>query len=115
MTLMKLARPGAIAALFGLSALAGGIALSAGTAPIRLLGVSLQGRAIVIEATEPASYAVKRPDPLTVLVELRNVSVRDALNLVERRDAVTGVALEQASAADGTALARIRVSLAPAP
>ncbi len=106
MTLVKLAP------VVGCIALSGGIALSAGTTPIRLLGVSLQGSAIVIEATEPAAYAIKRPDPLTVLVELRNVSVRDALNLVERRDAIAGVILEQASATDGKALARIRVSLA---
>jgi len=109
---MTLVKAAPVIGLVGLIGLVGGIALSAGTAPIRLLGVSLQGSAIVIEATEPAAYAVKRPDPLTLLVELRNVSVGDALNLVERRGAVAGVVLEQASATDGKALARIRVSLA---
>ena len=91
-------------------ALAEGLS-AAGAAPIRLLGVSAEENAVVIEATEPAAYVVKRPDSLTLLVELRNVSVANAANSVERRDPIVGVALEQASAADGLSLGRVRVSL----
>ena len=72
---------------------------SAGRAPIRLLGVSAQGNAVVIEATEPAAYVVSRPDPLTVLVELRNVSSRIARQRrVERRDPIAECTLEQGAA-----------------
>ena len=48
-------------------ALMSGLSLSAGTAPIRLVGVTAEGSALLIESSEPAAYAVKRPDPLTLL------------------------------------------------
>ena len=62
---------------------------------------------MLIEATEPAAYVVKRPDPLTVLVELRNVSVGIAAAnvVVERRDPITSVTLEQGTGDDGQAVA----------
>ena len=93
-------------------AVAGGMLLSAATSPIRLLGVSSAGNTVVIEATEPVAYAVSHPDPLTVLIDLRNVSVADAANDVAAKGLVAGVTLEQATAVDGRALARVRVSLA---
>ena len=44
------------------------------------VGVSAQATgktaAVLIEATEPVAYAVSRPDPLTVLVDLRDVTRR---------------------------------------
>ena len=55
---------------------AGSLMLTAAAAPVRLLGVSAQGNAVLIEATEPVAYTVSRPDALTLVVELRNVSVR---------------------------------------
>jgi type IV pilus assembly protein PilQ len=96
----------------------GGIGLAAASAAnIKLVGVSAQatgGRtaAVLIEATEPVAYAVTRPDPLTVVVDLRNVSVADAANQVGRQGPVSGVTLEQATGVDGTELARVRVALA---
>ncbi len=92
-------------------AAASGLSLSAGSTPIRLLGVSAQGNAVLIESTEPAAYVVKRPDSLTVLVELRDVSVANASNVVERRDPITKVTLEQGSGVDGQSVARVRVTL----
>jgi len=92
-------------------ALASGLSLSAGSTPIRLLGVSAQGNAVLIESTEPAAYVVKRPDSLTVLVELRNVSVANASNVVERREPIKNVTLEQGSGPDGQTVARVRVTL----
>ena len=92
-------------------AAASGLSLSAGSTPIRLLGVSAQGNAVLIESTEPAAYVVKRPDSLTVLVELRNVSVANASNVVERREPITNVTLEQGSGPDGQTVARVRVTL----
>jgi type IV pilus assembly protein PilQ len=98
-----------------------GIALAAGEpAPIRLIGVSLQGGAVVIEAAEPVGYAVSRPDPLTVIVELRDVSVAGAVNNVkglvprartESKDLVAGVSIAQGTAVDGKTVGRVRVAL----
>ena len=96
-------------------ACAGSIALAARSAestPVRLLGVSAQGRAILIEASEPVAYVVSRPDPLTVVVELREATVAEATNQVPRRDLVAGVTLEDGRSVDGKAVARVRVALA---
>ena len=54
---------------------------------------------------------MSRPDPLTLLVDLRNVSVSDARAEVVRSGSLAGVKLEQAAAVDGASLARVRVSL----
>jgi type IV pilus assembly protein PilQ len=88
-----------------------GIILTA-TAPVRLVGVTSQGETVLIEATEPVAYSVSKPDALSLVVDLRNVSVSDARADVERQGAIAGVRLEQASAADGRALARVHVALA---
>jgi type IV pilus assembly protein PilQ len=96
-------------------ALAGSVALTARSSepvPVRLLGVSAEGRAILIEASEPVAYVVSRPDPLTVVVELREATSAEASNEVPRRDLVAGVTLEDGTAVDGTAVARVRVALA---
>jgi type IV pilus assembly protein PilQ len=90
---------------------ASGIMLSAAAAPVRLVGVSAQINAVLIEATAPVPYAVSRPDPLTLLVDLRGVSATEARADVPRGGHLAGVTVEQAAATDGTALARIRVAL----
>jgi type IV pilus assembly protein PilQ len=105
------ARPAATLLVAASLALAGGMPLSARSVPIRLVGVSSQGNQLFIESSEPVSYVVNRPDPLTVVVELRNVSVADATNVLERRDPISAVSLEQSAPIDGKALARVRVSL----
>lgn len=93
-------------------ATAGSLLLSAEDAPVRLLGVSSDGSAIVIEATEPVAYSVTKPDAWTLLIDLRNVTVDGATNQVARTAAVTSVSLEQKSTVDGHELARVRLSLA---
>ena len=100
--------------VLSIAAAAGSIMLSAAAAPVRLVGVSSEDNTVLIEASEPVAYAVSRPDPLTLFVDMRNVSVSDARNDVERRGAVAGVRLEQASAVDGASIARVRFSLARA-
>jgi type IV pilus secretin PilQ/predicted competence protein len=105
---MTLARPAATVALTAAVA----AVLSAGSAPIRLLGVSTEANAVLIEATEPVAYAVSRPDPLTVLVDLRNVTVAEAAAEVRHHEAVAAVTLEQTSGVDGKAMARVHVMLA---
>src|SRR5512139_646667 len=62
---------------------------------------------VLIEASEPAAYVTTRPDPLTVLVDLRHVRAAGAVN---RAESVSGgplraVKVEEASSADGAALA----------
>jgi type IV pilus secretin PilQ/predicted competence protein len=106
-----------IAAAAVAAAVSGGLALSAApSGAVRLLGVSSQttGRtaAVLIESTEPVAYAVSRPDPMTVLVDMRNVKVADAAAQVTRSGPLAGVTIEQATALDGTDLARVRVALA---
>jgi type IV pilus secretin PilQ/predicted competence protein len=87
------------------------IILHAAAEPARLVGVTAQGDALLIESTEPAAYSVTRPDPLTLVVDMRNVSVSNARSDVPRQGAIAGVRLEQATAVDGRAVARVHVSL----
>src|SRR5262245_19172070 len=102
------------------AAVSGGLALSAApSGAVRLVSVSSQAAgttaAVLIESTEPVAYAVSRPDSMTVLVDLRNVKVADAAAQVTRNGPLAGVTLEQATAIDGSDLARVRVALtAPA-
>src|SRR4051812_24917671 len=95
----------------GIVLAAGSVLVSAAGTTVKLVGVSSQENALLIESTEPVAYAVSRPDPLTLIVDLRNVSVADARATVARAGALAGVKLEQASAVDGAALARVRMSL----
>ncbi len=68
----------------GLAATAG-IILTATAAPVRLVGVTSEGDTVLIEATEPVAYSVSRPDALSLVVDMRNVSVSDARADVERQ------------------------------
>ncbi len=92
-------------------AAAASILLSAAAAPVKLVGVSAQGNAVLIEATEPVAYSVNRPDPMTVVIDMRNVSVSDARNDVSRQGPIAGVRLEQANGVDGRSVARVHLSL----
>jgi len=86
-------------------------------APPQLRAVSTRddGRvsAVVIEATEPVAYVTSQPDPLTVLVDLRNVrSAGVQAPFTGRGDSPLGaVRVEESRAADGTPVARVRVTL----
>jgi len=90
---------------------AGSLLLTAATASTRLLSVSALGNAVVIEATDPVAYTVNRPDAHTLVVELRDVSVGEATSRVQPQSTVSGVRLEQATAADGVAVVRVRLTL----
>ncbi len=69
--------------------------------------------AVVIEATEPVAYVTSQPDPLTVLVDLRNVQAGgiQAGAMGRGLAPLRGVQVEESRAADGTPLARVRVHL----
>src|SRR5262249_9607953 len=63
------------AALF--VAMAAGILLNAtadiglkANEPARLVGVSTEGDAVLIESSEPAAYSVSRPNPMTLVVDM---------------------------------------------
>ena len=72
------------------------------------------GTSVTIETSEPVAYVATRPDPLTVMVELRNVTstgVRNRLAGVAV-GAVAAATIEDARAADGATVARVRLLLA---
>ena len=112
-----LASAGLLTSMPGLAAGA-----AAGTT-VRLTNISTRqhanGASLVIEATEPVAYLTSRPDPLTVLVDLRNVGAvgNDELsNLAGALESVAGspianVAVE-ATESMGSPVSRVRVSLA---
>jgi type IV pilus secretin PilQ/predicted competence protein len=65
-----------------------------------------------IEATDPVAYVTSHPDDLTVLVDLRNVRAAAASGQVSSALApIGGVTVESSTDADGTPLARVRISL----
>jgi len=105
--------PRAAARLLAMAAMAAtlGVILTASGAPARLVGVTAQGDAVIIESTEPAAYSVSRPDLKTVVVEMRNVSVGDARSEVSAQGAIAGVRLEQAADIDGRSVARVHLAL----
>jgi type IV pilus assembly protein PilQ len=100
-----------LAAAVAIAAATGIMSSATTTVPVRLVGVTADPGAVLIEATEPVAYSVSRPDPLTLLVDMRNVAVADAEGRVSGRGLVTDVAVEQATAVDGKSIARVRVSL----
>lgn len=68
---------------------------------------------VLIEASEPVAYLTSQPDPLTVLVDLRNVSAATIAGrpIADMLAPVSGVAVEPATAPDGAPVARVRVNL----
>lgn len=69
---------------------------------------------VLIEATEPVAYLTSQPDPLTVLVDLRNAQAAGFAGgaVGAMQPPVSGVQLEPATAPDGAPVARVRVALA---
>jgi type IV pilus assembly protein PilQ len=74
---------------------------------------SARGAAVVLEASEPVAYVTSRPDPLTVLVDLRDATAAGVANRVAASPAgpVAAVTVEDAVGSDGAAIARVRVLL----
>ena len=71
------------------------------------------GPSLVIEASEPVPYMTTRPDPLTVLLDFRNVGAEGVSNAVgaKRSGLITGVKVERVESM-GVPMARVRISLA---
>jgi type IV pilus secretin PilQ/predicted competence protein len=101
-----------LAAVAGPGAVTGAASSGAESPQLRAVSARLDGgvSSIVIEATEPVAYVTSQPDPLTVLVDLRNVTA-GGLQLPAPKTPVRDVRVEQRTAADGTPLARVRVNL----
>jgi type IV pilus assembly protein PilQ len=76
--------------------------------------VGVRGASVLIEASEPVAYVTTRPDPLTVLVDLRNVTAAGVANRMTASPVgpVVAVTTEDAKGADGASVARVRVLLA---
>jgi type IV pilus assembly protein PilQ len=85
------------------------------TPTARLTGVSMKtegfGTTVVIETTEPVAYVAAQPDPLTLLIELRNVAPADVRPGVPS-GAVATVLVEPGTGDDGVAIVRVRMLLA---
>jgi len=67
---------------------------------------------LVIEATEPVPYVATRPDPLTVMVDFRNVdagAIAAAAGL-QARGPIASVRVESAEA-NGSPISRVRIAL----
>ncbi len=86
------------------------------TPALRSISSRLDGTlsTVLIEASEPVAYLTSQPDPLTVLVDLRNVAMgsfasESIANLLEP---IGSVRVEAANAPDGAPVARVRVGLA---
>jgi type IV pilus assembly protein PilQ len=67
---------------------------------------------VTITTSDPVAYLTTRPDPLTLFVDLRAVDARAALSAVlAAKGVVAGGSVEEATGADGTRVARVRIRL----
>ena len=94
----------------------GGLA-SERPASVRLVEVTSEStpasQSVLITATEPASYTTRQPDPLTVLVTLRDVAAGDVATRLRPApdDPVTSVEVREAVDADGDPVVQVRIRL----
>src|SRR5262245_6664727 len=76
----------AAGALVSASETAGTAVTAPAPASVRLKAirsrVSSKGASLVIEATEPVAYIQSRPDPLTLVLDFRNVGAEGVANSV---------------------------------
>jgi type IV pilus assembly protein PilQ len=68
---------------------------------------------VLIEASEPVAYLTSQPNPLTVLVDLRNVTMGSLISdsVANLLEPIGSVRVESANAPDGAPVARVRVGL----
>jgi type IV pilus assembly protein PilQ len=102
----------------GVVAQRSGAAAAAGAIPtVQLKTITSRahagGTSLVVETSEPTPYVTSRPDPLTILLELRNADAARVTNAVTRdaEGLIAGVAVE-ATDSQGQSGSRVRVSLA---
>jgi type IV pilus assembly protein PilQ len=67
---------------------------------------------LTIETTDPVAYVTNRPDPLTLLLDLRDVDSEAGAKAASGvKGVLAGVSVEPATAADGARLTRVRMKL----
>jgi type IV pilus secretin PilQ/predicted competence protein len=109
-------------ALLSIVATAGTLVNASGPAAsppdsVRLTAISstlgAKGASLVIEASEPVAYTATRPDPLTLLLDFRNVGASSVANSVvaSAKSPIAGVSIEAAESL-GRPASRVRVALA---
>lgn len=84
-------------------------------AELRAISTRLDGAwsQVLIESSEPVAYVTSQPDPLTVLVDLRNVKAGFLPpGILGPLPPVADVRVEEAVAGDGAEVARVRITLA---
>jgi type IV pilus assembly protein PilQ len=87
------------------------------TTNVRLKAISARvdakGASLVIEASEPVAYTATRPNPLTVLLDFRNVAAGEVANSVvaNAKSPIASVSVE-ATESLGSPASRVRVTLA---
>jgi type IV pilus assembly protein PilQ len=117
MTLMRAVALSTLVAAAGTLVNASGpAATSTPASSVRLKAISsrlnAKGASLVIEASEPVAYTATRPDPLTVLLDFRNVAASDVANSVvaSAKSPIAGVSIEPAESL-GRPASRVRVTL----
>src|ERR1700730_8128655 len=67
---------------------------------------------VTIETSDPVPYLTNRPDPMTLLVDLREVDADKVVNsITEAKGVIAGVSVESAVAPEGGKVARVRIRL----
>jgi type IV pilus assembly protein PilQ len=85
-------------------------------ASVRLTAISARvgskGASLIIEASEPVAYTTSRPDPLTVLLDFRNVGGQEVANSVaaDVKSPIARVSVETAESL-GAPASRVRIAL----
>src|SRR5688500_10319918 len=112
---LVLVTPMVAALAVSLTAGAPNISADAETPALRSISSRLDGTlsTVLIEASEPVAYLTSQPDPLTVLVDLRNVAAGSMASqqISDVLEPVGSVKVEAAHAPDGAPVARVRVNL----
>ena len=114
---MRRLRIGALGLMLAAIVAAAAAHPSAGSGAARLLSIGADAErgahAVIIEASEEVAYAVTRPDPFTVLVDLRDVRAGDAKNHFKPAAGapVSAVVVDEMRAPDGTPLTRVLMQL----
>jgi type IV pilus assembly protein PilQ len=91
----------------------------AATSGVRLKAISSRlnanGASLIIEATEPVPYVSTRPDPLTLVLDFRNVDMAGGAPAVkpDAKSPIAGVLVEPTEVL-GARVTRVKVSLAQA-
>src|SRR4051812_27785484 len=67
---------------------------------------------LTIETSDPVPYLTNRPDPMTLLVDLRQVDAAHVVNdVTEAKGVIAAVSVEDAVSPDGARLSRVRIRL----